>query len=73
MRGTLIIKFIYLKRLLSSMYDIILGRDVADSEEFEGRGLAFLGRLYVTMGTTTSLSNNVYLDLARSHVVLISD
>ena len=53
------------------MYDIILGRDEADKESFGEDGLIFIGRLYVTMGNTTSLSNNVYLDVARSHVILI--
>lgn len=54
------------------MYDIILGRDAADAAGFEGQGLLFLGRLYVTMGNTTSLSSNVYLDVARSHVILVT-
>ncbi len=53
------------------MYDIILGRDEADKDDFGSDGLVFLGRLYVTMGNITSLSNNVYLDVARSHVILI--
>src|SRR3989344_906369 len=59
------------KNVLIKMYDIILGRDEADKEAFGNDGLVFLGRLYVTMGNTTSLSNNVYLDAARSHVILI--
>jgi len=53
------------------MYEIVLGRDDSDRLELGEEGLIFLGRLYVTMGNTTSLSNNVYLDIARSHVILI--
>ncbi len=53
-------------------YDIILGRDNADKKKFGSQGLIYLGRGYVTMGTYTSLSNNLYMDVARSHVVLIA-
>src|SRR3989344_1211431 len=53
-------------------YDIILGRDSSDRAKFGKRGLVYIGKGYVTMGQTTSLSNNLYLDVARTHVVLIS-
>src|SRR3989338_6773553 len=53
-------------------YDIILGRDNSDKLKFGKRGLVYLGRGYVTMGQSTSLSNNLYLDVARTHVVLIA-
>lgn len=53
-------------------YDIILGRDKADKKRFGGRGLVYLGRGYVTMGQHTSLSNNLFMDVARSHVVLVA-
>jgi len=52
-------------------YDIILGRDKADKEKFGKKGLIQLGRGYVTMGQHTSLSNNLFMDIARSHVVLV--
>jgi energy-coupling factor transporter ATP-binding protein EcfA2 len=53
-------------------YDIILGRDNADKEGFGQRGLVHLGKGYVTMGNYTSLSNNIWMDVARSHVVLVA-
>ncbi|MGD2072820.1 MAG: DUF87 domain-containing protein [Candidatus Thorarchaeota archaeon] len=53
-------------------YDIITGRDEADKKRFEKKGLIFLGKGYVTMGRYTSLSNPIYMDVARSHVVLVS-
>ena len=53
-------------------YDIILGRDAADKKKFGSQGLIHLGKGYVTMGTYTSLSNNIYMDVARSHVVLVA-
>jgi uncharacterized protein len=53
-------------------YDIILGRDISDKKRFGDKGLIFLGKGYVTMGQHTSLSNSIYMDVARSHVVLVS-
>jgi len=53
-------------------YDIIIGRDEADKKRFGKKGLIFLGKGYVKMGQYTSLSNPIYMDVARSHVILIS-
>ena len=53
-------------------YDVIVGRNVGDKKDFGNRGLAFIGKTYVTMGNYTSLSNPIYLDIARTHVVLIA-
>ena len=53
-------------------FDIIIGRNESDKKAFGHRGLAFLGKSYVTMGNYTSLSNPIFMDVARSHVVLIS-
>ncbi len=52
-------------------YDIIIGRDEADREKYGTKGAVFLGKQYVKMGPVTSLSNNIYLDLNRSHVVFV--
>ncbi len=52
-------------------YDIIIGRDDSDKKRFENKGLIFLGKGYVTMGQYTSLSNPIYMDVARSHVILV--
>jgi len=53
-------------------YDIIVGRDDADKKRFKDRGLIYLGKGYVKMGNYTSLSNLIWMDIVRSHVVLIS-
>lgn len=53
-------------------YDIIIGRDQTDKERFGDRGLIFLGKGYVKMGNYTSLSNKIWMDVARSHIVLIA-
>lgn len=53
-------------------YDIIIGRDTADKEAFGNKGLAYLGKGFVRMGTYTSLSNKLWLDVARSHVILVA-
>jgi len=53
-------------------FDVIVGRNDSDKKVFGKRGLAFIGKSFVTMGNYTSLSNPIYMDIARSHVVLIS-
>ncbi|MFC1686275.1 ATP-binding protein [Nanoarchaeota archaeon] len=53
-------------------YDVIIGRNESDKVKFEKEGLLYLGKGYVKMGTTSSLSNPILMDVARSHVVLIA-
>jgi len=53
------------------MYEIIVGRDESDKKKLGDRGTIFLGKLYVKMGATTSLSNKILMDVARSHVILV--
>jgi len=53
-------------------YDIIVGRDESDKVKFGNEGLIYLGKTYVTMGQTTSMTNKVLMDVARSHVILIA-
>ena len=53
------------------MYDIIIGRSQEDAKEFGTAGTIFIGKHYVKMGQTTSLSNKVYMDVAKSHVVFV--
>src|SRR3989344_4577636 len=53
-------------------YDIIIGRDKSDKEKFGDRGLIYLGKGYVKMGNSSSLSNNIWMDIARSHVILVA-
>jgi len=53
-------------------YDIIIGRNKEDKEKFGNQGLIYLGKGYVKMGNYTSLSNKIWLDVARSHIILIA-
>ncbi|MBS3155248.1 DUF87 domain-containing protein [Candidatus Woesearchaeota archaeon] len=53
------------------MYEIIIGR--TESERKLGlEGTIFIGKMYVRMGQTTSLSNKVFLDVINPHIILIS-
>ncbi|MFQ5621462.1 MAG: LAGLIDADG family homing endonuclease [Candidatus Nanoarchaeia archaeon] len=52
-------------------YDIIVGRSKKDREKFGTKGTVLIGKQYVKMGATTSMSNNIYLDVTRSHVVFV--
>src|SRR3989338_6994707 len=53
------------------MYDIFIGRSEAEKEKYGTQGAVFIGKHYVKMGQTVSLSNKVYLDVSKSHVVFI--
>jgi uncharacterized protein len=53
-------------------YDIIIGRNKSDKEKFGDKGLIYIGKGYVKMGNYTSLSNKLWLDVIRSHVILIA-
>jgi hypothetical protein len=53
-------------------YDIIIGRDEEDRKKFGKEGSVFLGKGYVKMGQTTSLSNNIFLDVNKPHVILVA-
>ncbi len=54
------------------MYEVVIGRNESDRKELGLVGTIFLGKLYVKMGSITSLSNGVYMDVARAHVVLVA-
>jgi len=53
-------------------YDITLGRNESDKKLFGKDGLIYIGKGFVKMGQYNSLSNKLYLDVARSHVVLVA-
>jgi replicative DNA helicase len=53
------------------MYDIVIGRGEGDRKKYGKRGTIFLGKHYVKMGQTMSLSNNIYMDIARAHVISV--
>ncbi len=54
------------------VYDIVIGRDAVDKEKFGDSGLIYIGKGYVKMGNYTSLSNKIWMDVARNHVVLVA-
>jgi len=53
------------------VFDVIIGRSKQDVEKYGKEGTILVGRQYVKMGQTTSLSNPVYMDVAGAHVVFI--
>lgn len=54
------------------MRPIVIGRDEEDLRKFGDDGLAALGKHYVRTGDKVNLANDVQLDLARPHVILVS-
>jgi uncharacterized protein len=54
------------------MYEIVLGRNESDRKKLGLEGTVFIGKHYVKMGAVRSLSNQVLLDIARTHVALIA-
>ena len=52
-------------------FDVIIGRSKKDVKKFGKLGTVLVGKQYVKMGQTTSLSNPVYMDVAGAHVVFI--
>ncbi len=53
------------------MYEIVVGRSESDRKKLGLTGTVFIGKHYVKMGAITSLSNKVYMDISRAHVVFI--
>ena len=53
-------------------YDIIIGRDDADKKRFGKKGLINIGKGYVKMEQYTSLSNPIFMDIARSHIIMVA-
>jgi len=52
--------------------DIVVGRNESDRKEFGKKGTVYIGKQYVKMGQTTSMANNIFMDINRSHVILVS-
>jgi len=53
------------------MNEIVIGRSEGDRKAYGVKGTILLGKHYVQMGQTTSLSNPILLDVIRSHVVFV--
>src|SRR5210317_2091789 len=53
------------------MQDIVVGRSKGDLEKYGLKGAILIGKHYIRMGQTQSLSNNIYMDVAGAHVMFI--
>ncbi len=53
------------------VFDVVIGRSKKDLARYGKEGTIFIGKQYVKMGQTTSLSNPVYVDVAGAHVMFI--
>ena len=53
-------------------YNIIIGRNEDDKKRLGDQGLIYIGKGYVKMGQYTSLSNKIFMDVARSHIILVA-
>ena len=53
------------------VFDVIIGRSKKDVAKYGKEGTILLGKQYIEMGQTTSLSNPVYMDIAGAHVMFI--
>jgi len=52
-------------------YDIIVGRNEREKDKLGTKGTILIGKQYIKMGRTTSLSNQILFDIATSHVLFI--
>ena len=52
-------------------FDIVIGRSKKEVEKYGKKGTIFIGKQYIKMGAIRSLSNEVFLDVTRSHVVFV--
>ncbi len=52
-------------------YEITLGRSDKEREKFGLKGTILIGKQYVKMGQITTLSQPMYLDLNKAHVVFV--
>ncbi len=54
------------------VFNVIVGRGESDNKVLGMKGLAYIGKSYVNMENYTSLSNPIYMDISRSHVLLVA-
>jgi ABC-type dipeptide/oligopeptide/nickel transport system ATPase component len=53
-------------------YEIVAGRSPTQREKFGLAGTILLGKNYVKFDSTVNLANQIYLDVANPHVILVS-
>jgi len=54
------------------VHEIVIGRNERDVKKFGTKGAIDIGKQYIEMGKTVSLSNKILLDVVRPHVIMIS-
>jgi hypothetical protein len=54
------------------VHEIVIGRNERDLEKYGTKGAIDIGKQYIEMGKTVSLSNKILLDVVRPHVIMIS-
>ena len=57
--------------MIYMVFDVVIGRSKKDLHKYGKDGTILVGKQYIQMGQTTSLSNPVYMDVASAHVVFI--
>ena len=53
------------------MREILVGRDAEDAKRFGMKATAFLAKHYVKTGDEINLSGQIFMDLARPHIILV--
>ena len=53
-------------------YDIIIGRGKDEKKKLGKKALINIGKGYIKMGQYNSLSNNILIDVNKSHVILVA-
>lgn len=53
-------------------YEIVIGRNQKDLQNYGTLATTMIGKQYITMGNITSLGNVILLDALRPHVILIA-
>jgi hypothetical protein len=53
------------------MQEIVIGRSKGDLKKFGKRGAILLGKQYVRMGQSVTMSGEIYMDVSGAHVVFI--
>ena len=53
------------------VYEIVIGRNESDKKKYGKEGTILLGKHYIKMGQVTSLSNPIFMDVTRAHVVFV--
>lgn len=54
------------------VYEIVLGRDEKEREQWGTEGSILIAKQYVKMGPVTTLSQPVHLDINKAHVVFVT-